>query len=195
MSPCISIARPAKTASALAANPAAFWGRSANPHQAASTTPAAMKKIETASTMASCSRASGPASERELPDLRSVTRGASDVEAEMDDVAVLDHVLLALDPQRAGLLAFGLAAVREEVLEADHLGADEAALDVAVDLARGARRERAARHGPRPTLVGPRGQHADQVDQRERRADEAVYGGLGEPDRREELALFRCVEL
>jgi heme O synthase-like polyprenyltransferase len=38
------------------------------------------------------------------------------------DVAVLDHVLLALDPQRAGVLALGLAAEREQVLGALLLG-------------------------------------------------------------------------
>src|SRR5262245_58486733 len=68
---------------------------------------------------------------------------ASDVEAEVDDVAVLDDVLLALEAQLAGLAALGLAAVVDEVLVVGHLGADEAAFDVAVDLAGGAHGRRA----------------------------------------------------
>src|SRR5439155_17555093 len=57
-------------------------------------------------------------------------------EPEVDDVAVLDDVVLALEPELPRLAAPGLAPEAHELLVGDHLGADEAALDVAVDLAR-----------------------------------------------------------
>ena len=56
-----------------------------------------------------------------------------DVEAEVDHVAVLDHVLLALGAQLAGLLGPLLALAGDEVVVGDDLGADEAALEVGVD--------------------------------------------------------------
>ena len=66
----------------------------------------------------------------------------------MDDVAVLDDVVLALEPQLPRLAAPGLAPEPHEVLVGDHLGADEAALDVAVDLARRLEGGRAAADRP-----------------------------------------------
>ena len=56
--------------------------------------------------------------------------------AEVDHVAVEDDVLLAFEPQLAVVAAGGERAAREQVLVAHDLGADEAALDVGVDLAR-----------------------------------------------------------
>ena len=59
------------------------------------------------------------------------------VEADMDDVPVFDGILLAFQAQLAVLAALGVAAVVHEVVVVHDLGADEAALDVAVDLAGG----------------------------------------------------------
>ena len=69
-------------------------------------------------------------------------------EPEVDDVAVLHDVVLALEPEFPGLAASGLAPEAYEVLVGDHLGADEAALDVAVDLARRLEGGRAAADRP-----------------------------------------------
>src|SRR5260370_38623672 len=63
----------------------------------------------------------------------------------MDDVAVGDGVILALEPKLAGVARAGLAAERHVVLPGDDLGADEAALEIGVDDAGGLRRPRAAR--------------------------------------------------
>ena len=60
------------------------------------------------------------------------------VEAEVDHVAVLDHILLALGAQQAFFLGGGhAAAAGHHLVEVDGLGPDEAALDVGVDLAGG----------------------------------------------------------
>ncbi len=57
----------------------------------------------------------------------------SDVEPEVDDVAVPDHIVLALGAELPGLLGPLLALAGDEVLVGDHLGADEAPLEVGVD--------------------------------------------------------------
>ena len=52
------------------------------------------------------------------------------VEAEVDDVAVLHDVVLALDADLAFLAGGGDAACGDEVIVVDDLRADEAALEV-----------------------------------------------------------------
>src|SRR2546422_4331970 len=101
-------------------------------------------------------------------------------EAEVDDVAVLDDVVLALEPQLPRLAALGLAPEAHELVVGDHLGADEAALDVAVDLARRLEGRRAAADRPGPALVLAGGEEADQVEERVAGADEAGACALGE---------------
>src|SRR5689334_15307397 len=61
---------------------------------------------------------------------------ASDVEQEVEDVAVADDVVLALRAHLSRLLGALLAAERDVVVVGDRLGADEAALEVGVDDAR-----------------------------------------------------------
>jgi hypothetical protein len=57
----------------------------------------------------------------------------------MDDVAVLDHVFLALVAGLACFLGRDFAAERDVVVIGDGLGADEAAFEIAVDDAGGLR--------------------------------------------------------
>src|SRR5690348_9382902 len=57
----------------------------------------------------------------------------SDVEPEVDHVAVLDHVLLALQPPLARVLCSLLAVAAHEILVGDHFRADEALLEIGVD--------------------------------------------------------------
>ena len=58
----------------------------------------------------------------------------------MHHVAVGDLVVLAFQPQLADVARAGLAAARDVILIRDGLGADEAALEIRVDRARGLRR-------------------------------------------------------
>src|SRR4029453_15970549 len=84
---------------------------------------------------AGCRPVAGSSVEPEVLDLSNEPRLCrSDVEAEVDDVAVLDDVVLALDPELSGLAAARLASELDQVAPVDHLGADEASLDVGVDL-------------------------------------------------------------
>src|SRR5688500_5528938 len=70
-------------------------------------------------------------------------------ELHRDDIAVAHHVVAALEAQRAALARAGVPARLHERVGADDLGADEAALDVGVDLARGVPRGQAAAQVPR----------------------------------------------
>src|SRR2546423_11880046 len=90
---------------------------------------------------------------------------ASDIEAEVNDVAVGDGIFLALEARFTGLLALRLAAVADEIVVGDDLGADESLLDVAVDLAGGLLRDGAAPDRPGADFVFARGQKAHQVEQ------------------------------
>ena len=50
------------------------------------------------------------------------------VEAELDDVAVLDDVFFAFDAELAGFAGFGLGAEGDEIVEGDGSSGDETAL-------------------------------------------------------------------
>src|SRR5690349_1124643 len=60
----------------------------------------------------------------------------SDVEAEVEDVTVLDDVVLAFQPQLAGIARARLTVQRHVVVVGNGFGADEALLEVGVDHAR-----------------------------------------------------------
>src|SRR4051812_33063981 len=81
----------------------------------------------------------------------SLTR--SDVEAEFDDVIGLHDVVLALEPRLAGGARIGDRSGLDEVLEADHLGTDEATFEVGVDHAGCLGRRRPDRDRPGAHLL------------------------------------------
>src|SRR5262249_50297695 len=97
----------------------------------------------------------------------------SDVEADLHHVAVLDDVLLALDPQLADLLGLHPRAELQELVPADDLGADEAPFEVAVDHAGALRRLVAGSEGPGPRLLLTRGEEGPQPEE--------LAGGAQEP--------------
>src|SRR5690606_41733646 len=80
-------------------------------------------------------------------------RADSHGEAELHDVAVLHDVVLALHAHLAAGAGLGDGAGLDEVVEADDLGLDEAALEVGVDDARGLRGGRALGDGPGAGLL------------------------------------------
>ena len=55
------------------------------------------------------------------------------VEAEVHDVAVLHHVVLAFDAELAGLTYGSFGTILDVVVVLDDLGADEALLEIGVD--------------------------------------------------------------
>src|SRR5689334_23370800 len=80
--------------------------------------------------------------------LRSGVVRALDIEPEVHDVAVADHVVPAFEAHAASLLRALLAAMRHVVGIADHFRTNEAAFEVGVDDAGGLRRRRAMRDRP-----------------------------------------------
>ena len=84
----------------------------------------------------------------------------------MHDVAVGDDVLLAFQPQLAGVARAGFAVQRDVVVIGDGLGADETLFEVGVDHAGRRRRLGAAMDGPGARFL---------------RADRELGGGGGQP--------------
>ena len=117
------------------------------------------------------------------------------VEAEIDHVAILDDVLLALAAQQSLFLCRRDAAAADHVVEIDRFGADEAALDVGVDLARGLRGLGAVFDGPGAALVLAVGQERDEAEQRVGALDQAVEAGLLNAELLEEHRAVLAVEL
>src|SRR3989304_454577 len=78
---------------------------------------------------------------RREPFVKANPAASSDAEQDVHHVAVLDKVLLPLAAQTAVLLRLRETARRQQLIPADHLRADEPALELRMD---------AARRPPRP---------------------------------------------
>src|SRR5207253_9045187 len=87
-----------------------------------------------------------------------------DVEADVEDVAVLDDVGLALEPLLAGPGRLRVTTCSHEIVPAHHLAADEAARDVRVDRLGGVERRLALPQRPRPRLLLAGSEERDQVE-------------------------------
>jgi len=83
-----------------------------------------------------------------------IRNAASGRKPEMHDVPIGDHVFLAFEAQSAGLAGARLASERDVIVIRDGFGADETALEVGVDDARGLGRLGAAGYGPGFRLLG-----------------------------------------
>ena len=101
-----------------------------------------------------------------------------------------DHIVLAFEAELAGFthLRFGLQ--RQEILDAHHLGADEAALDVRVDLSGRLVGREALADRPGAAFVVTRGEEADERQQRECRAHKPIARRFGEAESRDEVLLI-----
>src|SRR5204862_6424460 len=77
----------------------------------------------------------------------------SHVESDLEHIAVFDDVVLAFDAHPSLLLRLRPGSDVEELAPLDHLGADEAALQVGVDHARALGRARAGAERPRARLL------------------------------------------
>ena len=80
-------------------------------------------------------------------------RPASDVEADVEDVAVGDDVGLALESLQAAPGRLGVRAGLQQVVRRDHLAADEPARDVGVDRRRRVERGLSVAERPRARLL------------------------------------------
>src|SRR5262249_13141528 len=117
-------------------------------------------------------------------------RGASHVEAEVEDVAVLDDVVLAFGPHLAGLLGALLSVASDEGLIGYGFGPDEAALEIRVNDACRFGSGRAAAHGPGAGLLRPHGEEGHEVKEAISGADHPGEPRLLEVQSGEEFALL-----
>src|SRR5215468_7859535 len=76
-----------------------------------------------------------------------------DSKAKMNDIAVLNDVVFALESELAGFLALRLTAKNHEVIVSNYLGTDKTALDVAMNLSGSFARDRSLSDRPRTDLV------------------------------------------
>ena len=88
------------------------------------------------------------------------------VEQEVDHVAVLHHILLALGTNQSLGPGSSQGAARLEIVVGNDLGANEAALKVGVNLTGSLGCLGALLNGPGTALVGSGGQEGDQPQQR-----------------------------
>ena len=106
----------------------------------------------------------------------------------MQHVAFLDQVFLALQPQPAGVAGARFAAVADEIVVRDGLGADEALLEVGVDHAGRLRGGVALVDGPGARFLGADREIGLQAQQVIGLADQLVQAGLGEFEGLQELS-------
>ena len=108
----------------------------------------------------------------------------------------MHDVLLALAAQQTLRLGVGQRAAGLEIVKGDDLGADEAALKIGVDLARGLRGLGALLDGPGAAFVAARGQEGDEAQQLVAALDQPVQTRLLQAQLFHEHGLFvRIVEL
>src|SRR5689334_2092228 len=88
-----------------------------------------------------------------------------DVKAEEQDVPVLHDIILAFGPHFPGVLGTDLAAELDVVVIGDRLGADEATLEVRVDLTGGLRSLRAPVGCPGAGFLRSRREESDESEQ------------------------------
>src|SRR5215813_15008980 len=90
-------------------------------------------------------------------------------ETEIDDVSVLNHVLLALQPDLAVITASGHRTAGDQRVVRDHLGSYEPSRNITMNFAGRDLRVGVARDGPGPALVF--------ANREERNVPEEIVGG------------------
>ena len=105
-------------------------------------------------------------------------RRASDIEAEEDDIPVLDLVVLPVRGNKALLLGLGRPAALHKGLERHGLGADEAPLEVGMNLAGRLGSQGSLLDGPGPGLVLPAGQEGNEAEEVVGSLDQLVEAGF-----------------
>ena len=103
-------------------------------------------------------------------------------ESEIDDVAILNDVLFALQSNFAVFATRRHGSAFDQPIEGHDLGADETARDVAVDLASRELCHRAPRNGPRAALVLADGEERNVTQQIVAGANDAVEPRLVETE-------------
>src|SRR4026207_1769024 len=107
---------------------------------------------------------------------------ASNGEAKMDDIGVFDDVLFSFQAELAGLFTLGFVAMNHEVIIRDHFGANESALDIAMDPSRSLARHRSLRDRPSSDFIFAGGKETNQIRKRVRGANKSFPRRLFDTD-------------
>ena len=119
-----------------------------------------------------------------------VSLGRSDVELEVDHVAVLHDVFLAFNAEVTVFAGLAHGAPLDQIVVAHNLGLDEAALEVGVDGASGLGGGVAGVNGPGATFLFVEGEKGAQAQQAVGGVDEGVHAGFGHAEFAQILAGF-----
>src|SRR5579864_61829 len=114
----------------------------------------------------------------------------SHIEPEIDDVAVLHDVVFPLGADLPARLECGFASSFFQLVQSVDLGADEAALDVAVHLASRLSGHRSLPDRPGAAFVGAGGEKADQIEEPVSGTNEHVSRGLADAEPHEKFFLL-----
>ena len=103
----------------------------------------------------------------------------------------MHDIILAFEPELAGIAGAGLAVKRDIVVIGDGFGADEAFLKIAMDHARRLRCPGPFGDGPGTRLLRPGGKEGDEMEKRVAGTDHPVEAGLRQADGSEIFLLLR----
>src|SRR5450631_3008909 len=120
---------------------------------------------------------------------------ASDVEAKVHDVTLAHDVLLALKAQFAGFLCPRLSTISHIIIERDHLGADEAALEVRMNHSRRLWRGRTGTHRPCTHLLRSRGKVSLKAKQAVAGTNHAIEPGFAQLELLQKFGAIGLLEL
>src|SRR3984957_18685203 len=122
--------------------------------------------------------------ERKVFEIESVRHRLSIRKAEMQNVTVGDHIVLAFEPELARLTRARLVVI------GDGFGADKTFFEIGVDDAGRLRGPGPLLDRPRARFLWPRGEVGDEVQELVTCANDAAEAGLAQPDRFEVRLLF-----
>lgn len=118
----------------------------------------------------------------------------SDVESELEDVAVVNDVGFAFEAESSGVFGALKAAGGCEVVVGGGFCADEAAGDVGMDFFGGGDGVVAAAYGPSAAFVVADGEKDDEAEAVPSEAKDAVAGGFGDAEAGHEFGAFGVVQ-
>src|SRR5262249_43814346 len=119
----------------------------------------------------------------------------SHIKPKMHHVALMDDVLLPLEPQPPRLLSPRLAAPRDVIGKRNHLSPNKPMLKIRMNNPRRLRRSRPLAHRPSAHLLGTRGEVSEQPEQRISPADHPIEPWLLQPQLLEKLGAIGFLEL
>ena len=109
------------------------------------------------------------------------TSAFSGIAFEEDDVPIREKILLAFEPELAGVARLLHGTRCDQVVVGDYLGLDEGVLEISVDDPGALGGGHSLAEGPGPGFLFPRGKKAGQSEQVVGSLDEGAHARVGDP--------------